>query len=115
MIIELPIIKHVGDQTTTEHVKASVITNFSAFLKWEENFQESLGYDLEGAFTKFSDDKQPGKTLLLIRVLYCLLAIDNINDFKSFTELFDFKNIDEIIKVVAPVFENFSSSSIKKN
>jgi hypothetical protein len=122
MIITIPTISKEmvnGEiKKTKGEMKVNIDTSFLAHLKWEEQFQSIVGYDL-ATYTEmvkiWLQDKSKGKShfLGLLKLLYCYVNSDELPTFKDFCKLFDVEIADEILKKISAVLEEVSKVASK--
>ncbi|MDD4275929.1 MAG: hypothetical protein RBT65_07560 [Methanolobus sp.] len=122
MIITIPTISKEmvnGEiKKTKGEMKVNIDTSFLAHLKWEEQFQSIVGYDL-ATYTEmvkiWLKDKSKGKShfLGLLKLLYCYVNSDELPTFKDFCKLFDVEIADEILKKISAVLEEVSKVASK--
>lgn len=125
MVIKLPTIKRVYDEETgkTEIIRGElpveIDTSFRAHLKWEEQFQAAVGYDLTTytqIVTSWVKDPDRAKAHLvgLLKFLFCFINTDKLPTFRDFCGLFDFEIADEILKKINVVIHEISNT-VSKN
>lgn len=124
MIIKIPTIeKHLDDNGNVvkkrSEMSVEIDTSFLAHLKWEEQFQASMGVDLS-TYTErvkgWVGDEAQSKAhfVSLLKLLYCYVNSDKLPTFKDFVKLFDFEVADEILKKISVVLEEVGKT-VSKN
>lgn len=125
MKLTLPIIKdRVLDEktkkikTTRGTLDVQLITSYRAHLKFEEQFQKTLGCDLvtyTQRVAKWAETEKTAKANLLgiLKVLYCHINSPELPDFESFTDMLDYTLADEILEILSVVLDEIGKSASK--
>ena len=122
MIITVPTIKKefVDNKVVTERgtLDLEIDTSFAANLKWEEQFQDTLGYDLltyTEMVRKWSLKKGSTKVhfIGMMKLLYCYVNSDKLPTFKEFAKLFDYEIADKILSKITIVLEQLEKTASK--
>jgi hypothetical protein len=125
MKLTLPIIKdRVYDKekkevkTTRGTLDVQLITSYRAHLKWEEQFQKTLGIDLVNYTQRVhkwakSEDTAKANLLGILKVLYCHVDSPELPDFAAFTDMLDYSLADEILEVLSVVLDEIGKSASK--
>lgn len=125
MLIKIPTIERYIDdlgnvQKKQGEMKVQIDTSFLAHLKWEEQFQPSVGYDL-ATYTAMvrewikDENKQKTHFVGMLKLLYCYVNSDEIPTFKEFAKLFDYEIADQILNKISAVLEEVNKSISGKN
>lgn len=124
MRINLPTIEKTYNETThkIDVIKGSLAvdidTSFQAHLKWEEQFQGTVGVDLI-AYTRrvqsIMADEQSAKAnfLSLLKLLYCYINSPKLPTFKEFLALFQPENMEEVLSRITTVLEEVGKTAVK--
>lgn len=123
MLIKIPTIERFIDengnaQKKKGEMKVQIDTSFLAHLKWEEQFQSTVGYDLT-TYTAMvkewikDETKQKTHFIGMLKLLYCYVNSDELPTFRDFAKLFDYEVADDILKIIGKVFEEIGKSAVK--
>lgn len=123
MLIKIPTLKKElvnGEIKRTQgELEVEIDTSFLAHLKWEEQFQKTVGYSL-AVYTAMMEEilKDEAKTkahfISLLKLLYCYVNSDKLPTFKDFCSLFDYEIADEILNKITTVIEEVNKSVVSK-
>lgn len=123
MVVKLPILKKELKNgeiiKTKEEIEVEIDTSFLAHLKWEEQFQKTVGYSL-AVYTEMlyrileDENKSKAHFLSLLKWLYCHVNSDKLPTFKDFCKMFDYEIVDEIIEKIVVVFDEVGKSVVSK-
>mgnify|MGYP001006316425 CR=1 FL=1 len=124
MIVKLPTISKTWNEETNQvevtksEIAVDIDTSFKAHLKWEEQFQSTVGYSLSTYTDMVSEwikDPNNAKARLVgyIKLLYCYINSDKLPTFKDFAGLFDFEVADEISNKIKIVLEEVGKTASK--
>ena len=105
--------------TTRREIPVDIDTSFLAHLKWEEQFQATLGCDLSTyaeRARKWLDDPSLAKANFLgcLKILYCYVSSSELPTFRDFCKLFDVSVGEEICKKLLVVFDEINHT-VSKN
>ena len=124
MIIKIPTLQRKFNEETQkveskrEEMTVSIDTSFLAHLKWEEQFQSTLGISLAEYVERVKvwiKDQEMAKAnfLGMLKLLYCYVNSDNLPTFKEFIKLFEPEIAEEIIKKIATVLDEITKTAAK--
>lgn len=124
MIIKIPTLKRefVNNEvvTTKGEMKVHIDTSFLAHLKWEEQFQATVGHDL-ATYTAMvrqwvkDETKQKTHFVGMLKLLYCYVNSEELPTFYDFAKLFDYEIADEILSKIGTILEEINKSATGKN
>lgn len=124
MIIKIPIITQEWDEdkeeivTKKDKMVVDIDTSFKAHLKWEEQFQPTLGVDLTTYSARLqkmlkTNSKAKGEMLSLLKWLYCYVSSPKLPTFKEFCGLIDFNNAEPVLDKIGTVLEEIGKTASK--
>lgn len=125
MLIKIPTLeRYIDDEGNVQkkqgEMKVQIDTSFLAHLKWEEQFQPAVGYDL-ATYTAMvrewikDENKQKTHFVGMLKLLYCYVNGDEIPTFREFAKLFDYEIADQILNKISAVLEEINKSVSAKN
>lgn len=124
MQIVIPTIEKTFDENTNEvkinkgSMKVFIDTSFQAHLKWEEQFQSTMGCDLATYSERVASwvktpEKAKAQFLGVLKLLYCYINSEQLPTFKDFCKLFDYDIADEILNKIKVVLEETRKTASK--
>ncbi len=122
MIIQIPYIEkrdiHGKPARERKEMTVEIDTSFSAHLKWEEQFQETLKCDLATYTERVrgwlkSDEQSKANFIGMLKLLYCFIESDRLPTFKSFVKLFDYEVAGEILEKIGEVLSEVGKTASK--
>lgn len=122
MIITVPTISREmqNKKVIVKHgsLKLEIDTSFAANLKWEEQFQGTLGCDLITYTERVQKWKLSPKNAKIhfvgmMKLLYCYVNSDKLPSFNEFLKMFDIEIANEILGQITIVLEQLEKSASK--
>ena len=122
MMITVPTIKReVKDKkviTTRGEIALEIDMSFNANLKWEEQFQAVVGYDLvtyTEMVRKWSLNEGSAKVHFvgMMKLLYCYVNSDKLPTFGQFLKMFDYEIANEILDEIKIILEQLGKTASK--
>jgi hypothetical protein len=125
MIVNLPIVEEVFDETTQSSksipstITVDIDTSFYAHQKWAEQFESTMGMDLvqyTKLVAKWTQDESVAREKLLgiLKLLYCYINSPKLPTFTEFLKLFKPQNALQLIEKVGIVLKEVNKT-VSKN